>query len=458
MRGAGRRASSRRRASTPLIASLLAAAVAVGVVPPLVGSGPTASAQSESPAEQAAREIREARDRANAAAEAFFEANSQLALLEDELVRLEGQEVELQAEVDALRREVENVAVSRFMQSGTAGIPLLTEIGRPQDQIQAEVLVDVATNTGADVIDRFEAAEEDLRDLQDDVADQQRDVEAQQDVYLALQDEANAEVERLRAIEEERLADEAVQRALEAQIAEERARLEEEARRQAEAEARANPNPGVETIPTTSTTVPPSTLVEPPDDGGDAGESGDDVPVGPTTTTTTTTLPPASTLPPDSGRSGGTSGGRTGEGGGGNDPSGVFTAGGYVDNIICPMPGSAYADTWGAPRSGGRRHQGVDMLAPTGISIFAVIGGFATFKQNRLGGNAVSLVGDNGNRYYYAHLSRYEGVSRRVEQGDVIGYNGDTGNATGVPHLHFQVHPGGGQAVNPTPSVRAAGC
>ena len=61
---------------------------------------------------------------------------------------------------------------------------------------------------------------------------------------------------------------------------------------QAEAEARANPNPGGETSPTTSTTVPPSTLVEPPDDGGDAGESGDDVPVGPTTTTTTT-LPPA---------------------------------------------------------------------------------------------------------------------------------------------------------------------
>ena len=98
------------------------------------------------------------------------------------------------------------------------------------------------------------------------------------------------------------------------------------------------------------------------------------------------------------------------------------------------------------------------MLAPFGVPIYAVVDGFATFKSNRLGGNAVSLVGDNGNRYYYAHLQSYEGASRRVRQGDLIGYNGDTGNARGTPHLHFEVHPGGGLAVNPTPSVRAAGC
>ncbi|MEO1058119.1 MAG: M23 family metallopeptidase, partial [Actinomycetota bacterium] len=133
-------------------------------------------------------------------------------------------------------------------------------------------------------------------------------------------------------------------------------------------------------------------------------------------------------------------------------------SGTYIDAMLCPMLGSAYGDTWGAPRSGGRRHQGVDMLAPTGVPIVAVVSGVVTFKQNRLGGNAVSLVGDNGNRYYYAHLSRYEGASRRVQQGDVIGYNGDTGNATGVPHLHFEIRPGGGVPVNPTPSVRAAGC
>ena len=159
------------------------------------------------------------------------------------------------------------------------------------------------------------------------------------------------------------------------------------------------------------------------------------------------------------GASGGTSGGRTGTGGSGSNPRPVDTGAGYLDAIICPMPGSAYGDTWGAPRSGGRKHEGVDMIAPRGVPIYAVTSGFVTFKVNEFGGNAVSLVGDNGTRYYYGHLNSYEGLSRLVLQGEIIGYNGDTGNAKfSTPHLHFEIHPGGGLAVNPYPSVRAAGC
>ena len=98
------------------------------------------------------------------------------------------------------------------------------------------------------------------------------------------------------------------------------------------------------------------------------------------------------------------------------------------------------------------------MLAPTGTPLQAVIGGFLSQRDNVLGGITISLQGDNGNRYYYAHLSAYEGLEGRVEQGQIIGYVGDTGNATGVPHLHFEIRPGGGFPVNPYPSVRGAGC
>ena len=98
------------------------------------------------------------------------------------------------------------------------------------------------------------------------------------------------------------------------------------------------------------------------------------------------------------------------------------------------------------------------MLAPTGTPLQAVVSGNVTQSTNRLGGVAVAVHGDNGNRYYYAHLSGYEGVPGRVEQAQIIGYVGDSGNAVGVPHLHFEIRPNHGVPVNPTPSVRLAGC
>ena len=71
-------------------------------------------------------------------------------------------------------------------------------------------------------------------------------------------------------------------------------------------------------------------------------------------------------------------------------------------------------------------------------------------------GQTVFSEGDDGNSYYYAHnQSNAVAKGQRVQAGELLGYVGSTGNASyGAPHLHFDVHPGGGAAVNPYPWVR----
>jgi murein DD-endopeptidase MepM/ murein hydrolase activator NlpD len=401
-----------------------------------------ASAQSpEEEAQQAAMEIQAARDRANAAADAFFQARSDLELLEEEADDLASEAAVLDKKVERLRHDVEAVALARFASSGSVGIPLLTGLQAPTDQVQAEVFGGVVSDVGSNALDEFDIAQKELLAKRRQLVDRKTEVAHQQVLFTELQEAAEAEVDRLRQVEEERLTSVAVQRALDAQLEAAISRLEETYIQNAEAAKEARPNPGLVAAADAVAAAEVAAAAEGADLDGSAVVIG-----------------PVETIAPNTGASGGSSGGRTGTGGAGSSPAAILTDSGYIDAITCPMEGSAYGDSWGAPRSGGRRHEGVDMLAPAGTPIIAVNSGFVTFKHNALGGNAVSLAGDNGNRYYYGHLSGYEGISRRVVQGEIIGYNGDSGNATGIPHLHFEVHPGGGLAVNPTASVRAAGC
>ncbi len=119
-------------------------------------------------------------------------------------------------------------------------------------------------------------------------------------------------------------------------------------------------------------------------------------------------------------------------------------------------PVRAYSDTWGAPRSSGRRHQGTDVMAPWGSPSYAVTDGVVrreSYSSN--GGMQLYLAGNDGNEYFYAHMSAYVArPGQRVAAGEEIAKVGDSGNARGTPHVHFEVHPGGGAPVNPYPYVR----
>jgi murein DD-endopeptidase MepM/ murein hydrolase activator NlpD len=123
--------------------------------------------------------------------------------------------------------------------------------------------------------------------------------------------------------------------------------------------------------------------------------------------------------------------------------------------LVCPIRGSlSFIDSWGFPRATTGWHQGVDLMSPHGTPNVAVVSGEAQMRTGGTSGLGVYLYGDDGNLYYYFHLTAYEGGPRRVQQGDVVGYVGNTGDASGgAPHTHFEIHPGGGPAVNPYPTV-----
>ena len=113
------------------------------------------------------------------------------------------------------------------------------------------------------------------------------------------------------------------------------------------------------------------------------------------------------------------------------------------------------ANTWGAARGEGRSHEGQDIFAPKGTPILSATSGYVVkIGDDNLGGHTVSVIGDGGRKYYYAHLDSY---ARNLEVGDfvtrqtVLGYVGTTGNADGTPaHLHFGVYTATG-AINPLP-------
>ncbi|MGC4744264.1 M23 family metallopeptidase [Micromonospora sp. DT201] len=124
---------------------------------------------------------------------------------------------------------------------------------------------------------------------------------------------------------------------------------------------------------------------------------------------------------------------------------------------VDPMPGAAvtscYGERWGT------LHAGIDLALPSGTPIRAAAAGTVTQAGDASDGYGNSVFIDHGNGYltHYAHQSRIAvTVGQKVKAGQVIGYEGATGDATG-PHLHFEVHQGMWNQIDPAPFMRAHG-
>ena len=307
---------------------------------------------------------------------------------------------------------------------------------RQQDQVMfngLETLIRQLETATEDLLRDQEEQESTLARLDEVSADLNKRLEEGQATYLLLQQRREAEQARAEAEEQARAE------------AEEQARVEAEEQARAEAEAAAETStttpdvtpdatPGTTSTSITSTTTTSTTIA----------------PITTTSTTTTDLVEVTDTTFVTTTGTGGGPGGGDGE---------------ETDATACPVNGfNTFTDTWGAARSGGRRHEGVDLLAARGTPVVAVTDGVVERTRNGgLGGITVWLRGDNGDEYYYAHLGAWApelSVGRRVSAGQNLGVVGTTGNApANIPHLHWEYHPGGyrpgrGSAVNPTPLAR----
>lgn len=129
---------------------------------------------------------------------------------------------------------------------------------------------------------------------------------------------------------------------------------------------------------------------------------------------------------------------------------------GTTAQFVIPVAGVRHhdlRDSFGDPRSGGRSHEGIDIMAPRwSEAVAAVEGRIEAITTGARSGKALWIAGADGRSYFYAHLEAWaEGLRRgmRVRPGDLVGYVGNSGNAVDTPpHLHFEIRDRRG-VVNP---------
>lgn len=384
---------------------------------------PAVAASASNPtltSEQVASEILRVQAIADQTAQRWAEANQRSEDLAAEISDAQTRLDETSSRYHQLQGVMAGIVLDRYTGSSGTSIMLLTGIST--EELQKNAYRSVILDTGSADLDTVDAVKSDLEAQQKHLAALNTQSTQLADELAARQSEIEAQLTKLSQLRE-RLKDAEVKRAYEAQLEKQR---RDEANAAAERRAKeAADQQAAATKP--SAPIARGSGVSPPTEPPPATAAA--APVTPSTQ-------PASEPP--------------------SDPVLPAPQQPVISNgsWLCPVAGpNAFGDTWGAPRPGGRTHQGVDMMSPSGTPLIAVVAGSVTMKTNALGGNVVWLNGADGNRYYYAHLSSWEGGSREVAAGEVVGYVGHTGNTT-ANHLHFEIHPGGGAAVNPYPTVR----
>ncbi len=362
--------------------------------------------------------------------------------------------IELGINLRVLRDQVRERAVELYMDNATAGnLASLLISASPSDlDTRVEYLNDIRRNDQV-MVNGLELLN---RQLQGRTGELNRQREEQAAMLVRLEEvaidlnqrleEGQRTYELLQQRREEERARQEAEEERARQEAEERARQEAEARAEAEAQAATTTSTLPPEATTTSTTSSATTTTT-----SEPATTSTATTTEPSTTTTTapivvtdTTLAPA-TVPPQSEP---------------EDEPGPEEA-----TMVCPVDGfHTFTDTWGAPRSGGRQHEGVDFLAARGTRVVAVEGGLVERMRNGgLGGITVWLRSHDGDSYYYAHLDAWApGLSagQEVAVGEPLGVVGTTGNSPEhIPHLHWEFHPGGyvpggNSAINPTPLAR----
>ena len=372
----------------------------------------------------------------------FWQVQGDLEKLDIEIAANEQVVAELATEVEVLRSDVRSIALDRYVNRSEdiTGVDHASEADRAAAETLARIVVGVEVDSldslavlGADYEDQRAAlnaqrAEQatiaaEVQETQESIVEELErltSLRASLDGQLADLQEALAELE---AIEAERLA------------AEERERLAaERARAQAAIEAAAaktaqvpTPVPQPTPAPTPVPTVTPTAVPNP--------QPSEPFPTAEPTATVVPNPQPSEPLP---------------------TPVPVVPAAG--GGIVCPLAGPfTHTDDFNAPRAVGGIHRANDLLAAQGTPVLAAASGAIEHRDSRVGGLSAHLKADNGDYYFYTHLSGYENVGAgRVAAGTVIGYVGMTGNAP-IPHLHFEIHRGGyGNYTNPYGPVRTA--